>query len=241
MFVTSHSEQRGSVANVPRQYHGNSSPLVATSADCFAVLSGPPPRGLAIGRIHASLGSMLDLHLRLALILPLTLVACATTAPPKQSPAENVGAAPTAVTADIVDAGATANETPTGNVSASDTSAGFVHSLSAGYVPRFLPGGTAITARVGTRFGISLIVKGAPEGTIVPLRTRVTHPPISNPGTGKTTTVDEWDSPMNVGIPRYAGWAFDNRWEVVPGAWRIEILDGQRAIAGQDFTVTAEL
>ena len=139
------------------------------------------------------------------------------------------------VTAEIVAAGTTTAEATTSQ-SAPDTALGSVDVVP-GEV-HISPAST-IVAGVGTSFGIQVLVNGAPERTIVPLRTRVTHPPIANPETGKTATVDAWASPMNVGIPRYTGWRFDHPWEVVPGTWRIELLEGDRPIAAREFTVAA--
>jgi len=72
-------------------------------------------------------------------------------------------------------------------------------------------------------------------------RTRVTHPEIRDPETSKAATVDQWESPMDAGITRYAGWSFDKPWELVPGRWRFEILDNDNKIlAAQDFVVTVK-
>ena len=58
--------------------------------------------------------------------------------------------------------------------------------------------------------------------------------------TGRTTTVDEWDNPMNSGFARFTGWAFEQPWELVPGPWKIEMLLGDRVLAAQDFQVRAQ-
>jgi hypothetical protein len=134
--------------------------------------------------------------------------------------------APPGISAEIVAAG-TATAEAVASQSAPDTGLGSVD---------VIPG----EAAVGTSFGLRVIVRGRPRLTIVPLRTRVTHPPLSNPGTGKTNTVDEWASPINAELPRYTGWRFDHPWEVVPGAWRIELLDQDRPIAVQVFTITVK-
>ena len=141
------------------------------------------------------------------------------------------------LSAEILSAGATASSSK-GTRSAPETSLGWVHLVPNNSDLHFLPGGTIIAAELGMSFGIKLILHGPPKMTIVPLRTRVTHPPITNSTSGVTTTVDEWDSPMNVGIPRYIGWSFDNSWELVPGVWVMELLDHQRPILAQQFTIT---
>lgn len=99
------------------------------------------------------------------------------------------------------------------------------------------PGGTDLCAQVGTSFGMHVLVHSAIADWITPLVTRVTHPPITDPVTSKQTTVEEWDSPMDSGTPRYAGWAFEKPAELVPGRWRIDILRDGVAVAGRDFTI----
>jgi hypothetical protein len=143
------------------------------------------------------------------------------------------------LTAEVVAAGATI-ATHEGAVPAPDTSLGSVRVVPPLEVPDFQPGGTVIHARLNTCMGIEVVVKGGDDGSVVALRTRVSHPPILNPSTGKTTTVDAWDSPMNIGIPRYAGWIFDHPWELVPGTWTIAILDGHRILTSRNFTVSVE-
>jgi hypothetical protein len=186
------------------------------------------------------------------LVSLIALAACAKSAPQNRPSAPTDGSVPlatppiarqnhrggsaTVTTAEIIHAGATVPE-PEGTQSAPDTSLGWVHVLPRTSTPRFLPGGTTIAARLGVSFGVELILHGPPKLTILQLRTRVTHPRIANPTTGVARTVDEWDSPMNADIPRYMGWHFDNAWELVPGVWRIELLDGQQVLVSQDFTV----
>jgi hypothetical protein len=123
---------------------------------------------------------------------------------------------------------------------ASKTDLGYVNVMPALESPKFKPGCPNIEAKLGTRFGIQVVVTAA-RLWVVPLVTRVTHPEIRNPASGRSASVDQWESPMNSGIPRYAGWRFDKPWELVPGRWRIEILDGEsRVIAAQDFTGGAD-
>jgi hypothetical protein len=121
------------------------------------------------------------------------------------------------------------------DVAAPDTSLGHVH--SGRFDPTFVSEGPVVSAKLGTSFGIQVVIEGAPKMAVVALRTRVTHPPLTNPHTESTQTVDEWASPMNAGIPRYVGWSFDNPWELVGGAWVFELLDGERVILRQEFSL----
>ncbi len=142
-----------------------------------------------------------------------------------------------ALSAELLSAGATAPSSE-GAQSAPETSQGWVHLVPNFTDPHFVPGGSSIAAKLGTSFGIEVILHGPPKMTVVQLRTRVTHPPMTNSASGVTNTVDEWDNPTNVGIPRYIGWSFDNSWELVSGVWVIELLDHQRSILEHEFTIT---
>jgi hypothetical protein len=140
------------------------------------------------------------------------------------------------ISAKILAAGEVAAPT-SGVVEAPGTSLGFVHKIDVD--PVFLaPGRTDVAVCLGTHFGVQLLVEGAPHGQIVPLRTRVTHPPIANPKAEAAARIDEWDSPMNADIPRYTGWFFDNPWEIVPGHWQIEVLFAGKPIAAQGFEIS---
>ena len=140
------------------------------------------------------------------------------------------------VSATLLQAGATL-ASHNGSLAALGTGLGRVHVVPADARPVFISESTTISAKLGTSFGVEVVLQGPSNMTIVPVLTRVTHPPIANPETGVTQTVDEWNSPMNVGIPRYTGWSFDNPWELVSGRWVIEVLDNRRPIIRQEFIV----
>jgi len=141
--------------------------------------------------------------------------------------------------AKIVNCGEIEARAPMGTTAAPNTELGYVNVLPELETPKFKPGCPNIEAKLGTRFGIHVVASGSARFSIVPLVTRVTHPEIRNPESGQDTSVDQWASPMNSGIARYTGWSFDKPWEVVPGRWRIEILDAEdNVLAAQDFTVT---
>ena len=147
----------------------------------------------------------------------------------------------TPATAEIVNCGEIQGAPSVGTIGAPQTATGYVNAMPALATPTFKPGCPNIEAAVGTRFGIQVVAKGAPGVEAVPLVTRVTHPEIRNPKTGQATTVDQWASPMNAGIPRVTGWSFDEPWEVVPGRWRIEMLDEKnKVLAAKDFVVTVK-
>jgi hypothetical protein len=104
--------------------------------------------------------------------------------------------------------------------------------------PRFKPGCPHIRARMGTRFGLSIQLDGQPDGAVVSeVSTRVSHPAMKNPVTQDLSTQSEWQSPMNIGYARFAGWQFEEPWELVAGAWKIEILYRGEVLVSKDFKV----
>ena len=180
---------------------------------------------------------MNDLAKSCGILCLISLASCATRAETDETTLEQSAASPTA---QIVSCGEIEGPVSARTIEASQTAAGYVNVMPELATPTFKPGCPNIEAQLGTRFGVQLIISGA-WGSIVPLATRVTHPEIRNPENGQATTVDQWSSPMNSRIPRYAGWSFDKPWELVPGRWRIEILDaGHTVLAAQDFMVTVK-
>ena len=165
------------------------------------------------------------------------LTSCGMRGEPGETAHEQITTSPGA---EIVGCGEVEGAVSTRTVEAPDTALGYVNVMPELETPAFKPGCPNIEAKLGTRFGVRVVARGA-AGSIVPLVTRVTHPEIRNPENAQTTTVDQWSSPMNSGIPRYAGWSFDKPWELVAGRWRIEILDAaNKVLAAQDFSVTVK-
>ena len=171
----------------------------------------------------------------------LCFVSFASCANAKDTGAETSGQDTTPVTAEIVNCGEIQGAPSVGTTAAPQTATGYVRTMPGEETPTFKPGCPNIEAAVGTRFGIQVVAKGAPGLKAVPLVTRVTHPEMRNPKSGEATTVDQWASPMNAGIPRVTGWSFDEPWELVPGRWRIEMLDeAGKVLAAKDFVVTVK-
>ncbi len=116
------------------------------------------------------------------------------------------------------------------------TVGGHVNVMDALETPNFKPGCPLVKAKIGTRFGIQVQVQGDLDGLVVrDLTTRVTHPALTNPSTGITSTMDEWASPMNIGYARFAGWQFEEQWELAPGTWKIEIRHRGKTLAFKEF------
>jgi hypothetical protein len=98
---------------------------------------------------------------------------------------------------------------------------------------------TRVPARIGVRFGIRFSIGGSPVGRRVALDEKWTYPApgLRNPKTGTTTVGGTRTVQTAIGENGMRGYSFDNDWELVPGAWTIELSSGGRKLLSQTFTV----
>jgi len=99
-------------------------------------------------------------------------------------------------------------------------------------VPAFKSDINKIAIKQNSQFGIEVQLDGGLDGAVIPVKTRWTHPKFSD-----GATVEEWDSPMNIGYGRYAGWVVENESELVEGDWTIEILYKGKVLAAKTFEI----
>jgi hypothetical protein len=99
---------------------------------------------------------------------------------------------------------------------------------------------TTVHARIGLEFGIQYVIVGLPKGAQVPIRIVNIYPKqgLRNPKTHKTIRHTEIVRNKIIGDVIYAGYGFENEWEIVPGVWKIELWHKNRKLAEQNFTVT---
>ena len=102
---------------------------------------------------------------------------------------------------------------------------------------KLLKNADRIPAKLATSFGIEYIIKGAPAGEPVKITLRYLHPMITNPETGKKYTSQEVSIVALVGKKIHEGYTFDHEWELVTGAWVIQVFYDGRKLAEQYFTV----
>jgi hypothetical protein len=97
--------------------------------------------------------------------------------------------------------------------------------------------GYEIDAQLAKSFGYRFrITDPALVGKTLTLRTR--FPPMTNPETKETATVQ--DRPFSVSSTAeevYDGYRFDYDWEMVEGTWTFQVLDGDRLLAEIKFKV----
>lgn len=97
-----------------------------------------------------------------------------------------------------------------------------------------------IMGQLGNSFGIVLKLENLPPGPVT-LTIRTVHPPLTNPKTGKTMTVSEYDWSVAQRDDVYFGYTFDHGWEIAEGIWTKQILYNGRVIAEQKFKVVVPL
>jgi hypothetical protein len=102
---------------------------------------------------------------------------------------------------------------------------------------KLLKKGDRIPAKMATSFGIEYIIKGAPAGEAVKITLRYLHPMISNPETGKKYNSQEVSISALIGKKIHEGYTFDHEWELVTGAWVIQVFYDGRKLGEQYFSV----
>ena len=104
---------------------------------------------------------------------------------------------------------------------------------------KFVKIGTTVSAQKGVRFGFEFVVMGRPDGAKVPLKSVIIFPAqgLRNPETGRTQPRDEYMISATINAVERNGYGFDHEWEAVPGTWTIQLWDGNRKLAEQNFTI----
>jgi hypothetical protein len=148
----------------------------------------------------------------------------------------NVQACPNAK-ATIVDSGSYA--TVTGErAEGKDTAAGYTTIVDE---KTLMSTSARVKAKLGDSFGFryKLECKG-PKSFNTPMTIRTLHPPMTNPKVGKAVTESTWENNAwaNHFEPNiHSGFRFDERWEMVPGKWTIQVVHEGRVLVEKIFIV----
>jgi hypothetical protein len=105
---------------------------------------------------------------------------------------------------------------------------------------RLLRPGAEILGQLGNSFGVELRFENLP-GPWATVTVRTTHPPITNPATGKTTTVSEFDWLVPRGESVYFGHTFRETWQIAEGDWTSQVVFRGKVLAEQSFKVVVPL
>jgi hypothetical protein len=98
-----------------------------------------------------------------------------------------------------------------------------------------------IPGQLNTSFGFTFKVSGTPPGADVTLDCITRFPPegIKHPQTGQIHHEDHFKYTLPVGKVGYRGYFIGHPWEIVPGAWTLELWYEGRKLAEQQFTMLA--
>jgi hypothetical protein len=126
----------------------------------------------------------------------------------------------------------------TGEIEKSDrTASGELQSVDA---HRLIQQTDEIVGQLGNSFGLDLRLQDFPPGPAM-LTIRTVHPPITNPKTGKSMTVSEYDWTVLDRENVYFGYTFDHGWEIAEGVWTKQIVYRGRVIAEKKFKIVVPL
>jgi hypothetical protein len=104
---------------------------------------------------------------------------------------------------------------------------------------RLVTATTRVEARIGVHFGIRYRLIGSPNNTTIRLVsvTQYPAPGLKNPKAESSQLRGEHSLFATIGHVNYRGYLFEQDWEIVPGAWTLELWDGKRKLVGQTFEV----
>ena len=105
---------------------------------------------------------------------------------------------------------------------------------------RLLERNDTIVGQLGNTFGIEVKLENFPAG-VAPLTIRTTHPPLTNPRTGRVTAVSEYDWTSATQDSAYFCFSFDDRWEIAEGTWTMQVLYQGKVIAEKSFKIIVPL
>lgn len=97
-----------------------------------------------------------------------------------------------------------------------------------------------IAGILGNSFGMVLRFENFPPDPVV-ITVRIFHPPITNPATGKTLTVSEYEWTMSVRDNAYFGYKLGHDWLIAEGIWHHQFVYKGRVLAEKKFKVVVPL
>ena len=102
--------------------------------------------------------------------------------------------------------------------------------------PRLVKRTNVIFGQLGRHFGVEIDLHGFDEGP-VSLTIRTVHPPLTNPETGRTTRISEYDQDVTRRRNVFFGFTFTHLWELAEGEWVRQFFYRGRLLAQQRFRV----
>jgi hypothetical protein len=98
---------------------------------------------------------------------------------------------------------------------------------------------TRIPAALGVRFGVGFVLHGPPKDSSINYRVVWKFPAggMTNPEIGKTWLSATFDRSCRADAECFQGWPLQFPWQIVPGAWVLELWDRQTLLYSQTFDV----
>lgn len=96
---------------------------------------------------------------------------------------------------------------------------------------------TNVAARVETSFGFRVRMPGNADGSIVQCSAKCIHPRLTDPSSGRSSEVEQWDTSGLAGEEGYIGYTLDNDWELVPGLWTIQVFMNSKLVIEKTFNL----
>jgi hypothetical protein len=94
-----------------------------------------------------------------------------------------------------------------------------------------------IELKKGLAFGIKYKVHGEDEGEELPYQRRILHPDIQAPGSGEIYTEQVDIRGEKAGAETFDFYRFDEAYEMQPGNWTFQLIDGPRVLLEKTFVL----
>lgn len=96
-----------------------------------------------------------------------------------------------------------------------------------------------IPAKLGTRFGVSVVFRGSPDRGRVAYRRiwRFPSKGLFDPTRGQVVTEWSQDATCLINVPCLVGYVLENNWEAVSGKWTIDVWANETLMLSQAFSV----
>jgi hypothetical protein len=62
---------------------------------------------------------------------------------------------------------------------------------------------------------------------------------MTDPSTGQSSEVEEWDASGLSAQEGYIGYTFDSSWEIVPGPWTLQLFLDSKVVIEKTFNVSS--
>jgi len=98
---------------------------------------------------------------------------------------------------------------------------------------------TKVPAQIGTSFGFRVAYHGRNAGALVHCTAKCLHPELTDPASGRSSEVEQFDASSVSGREEYVGYTLDKAWKLVPGEWKMQLWVGSKLIVEKTFTLYA--